>query len=350
MAVSRKDFFSVDHIRASAFHVSFELAEQALHCLELVCELVEENLPFQFKGGNSLLIILDRPQRFSIDVDIATDCPKARIEEALDRIVNRFGVFYRWAPRQHKTKPWIPLTSYYLYYKPAFPREAESSIMLDVQLHLSPYRCEKKKISCGNLFRSDVSVDVPLPAGIVGDKLLTLGPDTLGIPIGKGKAHQRLKHVFDISCLLDLHPRLYEIRESFDRCLAFENRLQDKNVCCKEVVLDTIGCLRSVIDYSEPPENPEKETALGEHCSGFSRFKAHLFNSDYSWHDLRIDMSRAAFCIAAVGSEAVSEEEFFRVLTHDHLPMRVCKSQESDRQEQLYYYWKYIDKWSDSLP
>ena len=65
---SRARFFSAEHIKASSFHASHELAEQALHCLELVCELSEERFPYQVKGGNSLLLILDRPKRFSIDL------------------------------------------------------------------------------------------------------------------------------------------------------------------------------------------------------------------------------------------------------------------------------------------
>ena len=135
---SRARFFSAEHIKASSFHASHELAEQALHCLELVCELSEERFPYQFKGGNSLLLILDRPKRFSIDVDIATDRTSAEIEEVLTRIVNRFGIFTRWEARRHKTKPWIPLASYYLYYRSIITGAPDATVMLDAQLHMSP--------------------------------------------------------------------------------------------------------------------------------------------------------------------------------------------------------------------
>ncbi|MBN1309241.1 MAG: nucleotidyl transferase AbiEii/AbiGii toxin family protein, partial [Chitinispirillaceae bacterium] len=291
---SRDSFFSLEHITSSVFHASPELTEQAIHCLELVCELSEERFPYQFKGGNSLLLILDRPQRFSIDVDISTDRTSTEIEEVLTRIVNRFGIFKRWEARQHKTKPWIPLASYYLYYRSMITGAPEAAVMLDVQLHMSPYRCEKKRVVCGSLFRSDVAVDVPLPGSIIGDKLLTLGPRTLGIPVGKGKAAQRLKHVFDVSRLLEQRPPLGEIRESFRNCLAFENRLQGRAIAAEAAVRDTLENCRSVVCYTEPPSTPPGGSVLEEHCSGFSPFAAHLFSSGYSWADLQIDMARAA--------------------------------------------------------
>jgi len=65
----KKVFHEKKH-RENKFDASEALAEQAVHCLELVAELVQEGLKFQFKGGNSLLLILEKPRRFSIDVDI----------------------------------------------------------------------------------------------------------------------------------------------------------------------------------------------------------------------------------------------------------------------------------------
>ena len=82
-------FFSKFHIETNRFNAPATLAEEAVHCLELVAELVEAGLDFQFKGGNSLLLILPEPKRFSIDVDIATDEPRERIEECLDRTTVR---------------------------------------------------------------------------------------------------------------------------------------------------------------------------------------------------------------------------------------------------------------------
>lgn len=334
----RDRFFSMEHIRSGSFHASPELTEQALHCLELVVELSESRLEFQFKGGNSLLVILDRPQRFSIDVDIATDCATGRIEEALDLIVKRYGIFTRWDKRQHKTKPWIALASYYLFYQSVVNGSPqECSIMLDAQLSRSPYSCELRPVVCGDLFQSDTLVEFPLPASIIGDKLLTLGPETLGIPVGKGKAAQRLKHVFDVSRLCDMHPSLEDIRESFIKCLEFENRLQQSAITADEVVRDTLASCFSVARLPRAPRDAQDGTALAEHASGLKPFAAHLFTGGYGWLDLKHDMARAACCISAAGIDGVTQEQFTEAFSGDDA---------SAVEERVDRYWKHIASWA----
>jgi hypothetical protein len=299
-------FFSKSHIETNRFNAPATLAEEAVHCLELVAELVEDGLDFQFKGGNSLLLILPEPKRFSIDVDIATGEPRERIEECLDRIVQRFGVFKRWEKRQHKTKPWLPISSYYLFFSPAVRPEPEVSIMLDVQLRRSPYRTEKKKIVCGKLYASEIMAELPLPSSIIGDKLLTLGPNTLGIPVGKGKEAQRLKHVFDVARLFGTNPPPAEVRESFFACLRHENEIQDRGRSVQEIVADTLDFCRSVERYDAMPEDEGLSPIMSENVRGLPVFAGHLFEAGYGWQELKRDMGIVAECVKAVGEEALS--------------------------------------------
>jgi hypothetical protein len=299
-------FFTKSHIETHRFNAPATLAEEAVHCLELVAEIVEAGLDFQFKGGNSLLLILPEPKRFSIDVDIATDEPRERIEECLDRVVQRFGVFKRWEKRQHKTKPWLPIASYYLFFSPTVRPEPEASIMLDVQLRRSPYRTEKKKIVCGKLYESETMAELPLPSSIIGDKLLTLGPNTLGIPVGKGKEAQRLKHVFDVARLFGTNPPPAEVRESFYACLKHENEIQDRGRSVQEIVADTLDFCISVEQYDEMPEDKGLSPIMSENVRGLPVFAGHLFNAGYGWQELKRDMGIVAKVVKAVGEEALS--------------------------------------------
>jgi hypothetical protein len=307
-------FFTREHIEKNRFNAPASLAEEAVHCLELVAELVETGLTFQFKGGNSLLLILDEPKRFSIDVDIATDATREEIEKCLDDLVTRFGVFTRWERRQHKTKPWLPIASFYLYFDSVIKQEPGTFIMFDVQLRRSPYATEKKPIVCGALYRSAIRVELPLPAGIIGDKLLTLGPTTLGIPVGKGKEAQRLKHVFDISRLLAVGPSLSAIRESFLACLHHENEIQDRGKTVDEIIDDTLAFCESVSPYETMPPDSGLMPVLSENVRGLPVFAGHLFDAGYGWSDLKRDMARVALCVGAIKSRAMTDEAFLEKL------------------------------------
>jgi hypothetical protein len=315
MPVASPALFTKEHIESHSFAASHALAEQAIHCLELVAELSWANLSFQFKGGNSLLVILQDPKRFSIDVDIATDETVSRIEEVLDKIVGDCGVFTKWTKRQHKTKPWIALSSYYLFYKSHYVKEEDAFVMLDAQLTRSPYTTKDMPVVCGGLFTTVVKAEVPLASSLIGDKLLTLGPNTLGIPIGKGKEAQRLKHVFDISLLLATEPPLSDIRESFVACVNHENKLQRKAITAGQLLADTLLLCKSVMVFKEPPTAQEGMTPLcAENVKGLPDFAGHLFDKGYSWNNLQRDAARVGLCIAAVCSPGVDDAAFAETL------------------------------------
>jgi hypothetical protein len=307
-------FFTRDHIEENRFNASATLTEEAVHCLELVAELVEAGLPFQFKGGNSLLLILDEPKRFSIDVDIATDATREQIEQCLSDLVTRFGVFKWWEKRQHKTKPWLPIASYYLYFDSAIKEGTETSIMFDVQLRRSPYKTEKKPVVCGRLYQSEILVELPLPASIIGDKLLTLGPTTLGIPVGKGKEAQRLKHVFDISRLLATNPSIASVRESFFACIEHENEIQDRGRSVDEIIDDTLAFCESVSPYETIPPDLNLSPILSENVRGLPVFAGHLFDAGYAWPELRRDMAKVALCVGAIRNKEITDREFLSML------------------------------------
>lgn len=163
---------------------------------------------------------------------------------------------------------------------------------------------------------------------MLGDKLLTLGPNTLGIPLGKKKEAQRLKHVFDVSLLARRNPLLSGIRRSIDSCMAQENRIQEKNFTLMEVWQDTRRLLRLPNDFETKPSALPEDPALAEIVFGHDPFSTHLFQSGYSWKDLQNDASRAALCFAAVVAN-VSEDDFTKAL----------------KQTEPVSNWKTIDSW-----
>jgi len=308
-ALAPEKFFSATHLENQKQDAPALLAEQAVRCLELVAELSNEKLDFLFKGGNSLLLILDKPRRFSIDVDIATDEPRDRLDEIVNRLPEKYGVFKRIEKRQHKTKPWLPMVSYFLYYDTAFGG-TETFIMLDAMLKKSAYPSQKKKIVCGKLFSSTVKVELPKVSSIVSDKLLTLGPTTLGIPLGKNKAAQRLKHVHDVSLLLERNPNLSEMRTALHSCLRQELELQERKITLDDVLEDTTAFLSLVTAFTTEPDSANLESALFEIVTGRKPFEEHLFVRDYPWERLQMDAARCTLALTAAVRESVTDKEF----------------------------------------
>jgi hypothetical protein len=312
--------FSRAHIEANKGEATEVVAEQAVHSLALVEALARTDLSFRFKGGNSLLILLQDPKRFSMDVDISTGETRERIEEGLASAVERSEGFTRWERRKHKTKPWLPLASFEVYYDSHYVEAQDAFIFLDAQLHASTYAGKRVPVRCGALFDSDAEVEVPTVGGILGDKLLTLGPETLGIPLGKSKEAQRLKHVFDVSTLAGNGPDLGEFRKSVALCMEQENDLQETALPLGKVFEDTLRFCTAVGRLEKAPIDEGLSPLLSEVVRGLGPFRNHLFSKRYGWDDLQRDLSRVALCFSAVVREGITKEMFAEALNGEKNP------------------------------
>jgi predicted nucleotidyltransferase component of viral defense system len=77
------------------------LLEKMIHALYLLQNLKAQSLDFVFKGGTSLVLLLENAKRFSVDIDIIANKPyddpatRSEIEDLLDRIV-RDSKFQSW--------------------------------------------------------------------------------------------------------------------------------------------------------------------------------------------------------------------------------------------------------------
>jgi hypothetical protein len=296
MILADPTHFTREHFEAHKGTAPSYLCELVVHCLELVSQLAHHGLPFRFKGGNSLLVLLEDPQRFSIDVDIVTTESKETLIALVENIARSCELFTRYEVRQPKTKPWLPMISFKLFFRSHYQRDEDAFVMLDAVLEAPPYPGQKKNVRCGAIYRSPTHVEVPSVSGLIGDKLLTIGPETLGIPLGKHKEAQRLKHVFDLSLLSTQAWDPAAVRDAIVGCMEQENRIQQRSCAWDDVAADTLHFLEEPIaNRTKPDLAPLREgTNLYEVVKGFEQFRSHLFRIDYTWDMFRADCRRVS--------------------------------------------------------
>lgn len=305
MILGRRDHFTKEHYERHAGVAPPELCELVVHCLELVSQLSHSGLEYRFKGGNSLLVLLEDPQRFSIDVDIVTTTTRADLGRIVAEVTEECELFSHHESRAPRTKPWLPLASFKLFFSSVFPRAEPAYVMLDAVLEPPPYAGVKKPVRCGSLYASAEAVEVPTVSGLVGDKLLAIGPSTLGIPLGKGKEAQRLKHVYDVATLCRHDPDLHLVRESLQSCKAQEQRIQGAAYSWEEVLEDTLKFCGVGLAYDEPPRvTADLDPYLQETAKGFDGFRQHLFRIDYTWSLYQRDCRQVCELVEKLGAMA----------------------------------------------
>ena len=202
--------------KTSEFHADPIIVEKVVRALILLESLQISKLDFIFKGGTSLMLMIQEPRRFSIDIDIIVENKAQKIGEILDKVVASTD-FIGWEEHKRKAKSTIEKAHFKLFYNPVSAQEGDvNNILLDVVFGDNPY-VETKETEVSHFLVSEkgnpVKVITPTLAAILGDKLTAYGPNTTGVSLTKPK--EVLKQIYDVASIFDRVPSLEGVRENF---------------------------------------------------------------------------------------------------------------------------------------
>ena len=203
-----------------------KMLEKVVYAFTLLEQLRLNNIDLIFKGGTCLLLMIDPPRRFSIDIDIITEVNPEKIETTLDTIVKN-SRFTRWESdndRKHVVE--APVGHYKIYYPSALDRHfGAEPILLDILYTGNPYPAlQELEVNHDWLETEGESVYVatPIPESILGDKLTAFAPNTTGILYSKGRHTEIIKQLFDIGTLFDVSENLEVIRAAYEKVVKEE--------------------------------------------------------------------------------------------------------------------------------
>jgi hypothetical protein len=222
---------------------NYGLAEKMIYAFTLLEQLALNDMPFVFKGGTSLALLMPELHRFSKDIDIQMDKRPNNIENIFDGIVVN-SPFNRWEHSQRESEFDVPKEHFKFYYTPSRPgRFTQEPILLDILYGESSYPTHQKiGLSHTMLITEEPLIEITVPTieGITGDKLTAFAPRTLGIPFGKNKSVEIIKQLFDLNQLLGYCRNWSEIEKSFRHTVKTVAVYYKKNVTPAEVVDDII--------------------------------------------------------------------------------------------------------------
>lgn len=216
---------------------------KALHVLEYLAQLRREGLDPLFKGGSAVQLLLPGGwQRFSIDLDLAIAAPKGAIEEAVRRIHERFGSeYYSYEPREASPGSAVP---FYNYRITVPTLEGEAAILLDVMGVEIDYDTQRRQLR-SFFYESDVDAKTPTMDAILGDKLSTLGPDTIGRPLRDSRnGLEYVKNLYDVKQLLVYVENLGRTFDAYQRSHELQLRIREVHLDLEDSIKDLIGVCR----------------------------------------------------------------------------------------------------------
>ena len=181
------------------------------------------------KGGAAAQFYLPiEYQRTSVDIDMISAVGIEEVEEVLEAIERKFnGSDGLFKARRHKPKDpkvSLPMMTYYMDVpsvcteKELFGKESAGTQEIKIEFHFTEDPLAIHEISSPRIFALETKQTYQLlPLNdLIGDKLTTLGPNTIGIPMNR--ADEQIKQIYDISWLLKFNWEnidLQRVRKTF---------------------------------------------------------------------------------------------------------------------------------------
>lgn len=287
---------------AKTQNVSNEHLEKLACAFKVLETLVENEIDFIFKGGTSILLLLNKLNRLSIDIDVL--CPKSKKEEIINKIKNIKSDFFSEINEQIRPpKPGVDKAHFQFNYESIIDEEVEESfVLLDIVFEDNIYSVVQIKNIENELFVFEepfYKVNLPTVDELIGDKLVAFAPHTSGIKFTDYYKDERPKHIeiikqlYDVSTLLDYSTDFELISKTY-RKLITNSIPYYKNVNKVEDCLeDTILTCSNIIDYGEFGPKDEYKILM----QGLNGFNAYVLGGSVSSEAL-IKMATKVYVLA----------------------------------------------------
>lgn len=308
--------FTIDWITQKANEIGScnpIMLEKATVALQLVGYLAESGLPFQFKGGTSLLLRLSPIRRLSIDVDIVTQASFEDVMAVLKQLVTQFP----FSDYQHDTvrDRDLPPKKHFKVFYPSVIAHNNDHILLDVLFEKEPSPCcDFVPIRTSFIaLQRQVLVAVPTANALLGDKLTAFAPKTIGILYAPARKTDIVKQLFDVGVLFDDATDLQETADVYEALYAKQCAYRNASFTLEETLNDTITAgYFSQLDLRGAAAS--EEGALLQ--QGVHSLQNHLVNVPFRRDEARIAAGKAA-CVAACIQRRMSERESIENLRFD---------------------------------
>jgi hypothetical protein len=165
------------------------------------------------KGGAAAQFYLPiEYQRTSVDIDMICVGRTEEVEKALAAIERKFNGkddLFKARPHNPKDpKANLPMMTYYMDVpsvcteKELFGKKTTGTQEIKIEFHFTDEPSAIQRISSPRIFALETKQTYQLLSldDLIGDKLTTLGPNTIGIPMER--ADEQIKQIYDISWLL----------------------------------------------------------------------------------------------------------------------------------------------------
>jgi hypothetical protein len=259
------------------------ILERAIVALGLVEALAKTGCDFIFKGGSSLMLLLDDVNRLSTDCDIIVP-----VDYDIDSYIKNAAVIYpfkSYSESVRKTNNNISKKHYKFVYDSIYFDNGDVVILLDVLFENNVYKNFSNKEINNNLLLCDenpIFVKCPTVEAILGDKLTAFAPETTGIKFynddySNDKKLEVIKQFYDIVVLFRNSSNFYEIRDNYLCVVKNEIAYRGLDISYEDALLDTFKSSLSILSRGKI-----YPTNYSNFLDGIKKIRNHIFSQPFT--------------------------------------------------------------------
>lgn len=271
------------------------ILERTVFAFGLLEAIRRVDMPFIFKGGTSLLILLDEPRRLSTDIDIIVNR-----DTDVDEFIEKAGKIFPFiSVEEHKRKGVNEIEKRHFRFHFLSPSTGkEINILLDVVFEDNPYlKITKRPIRSQLLLNEgeDFSVNLPDKNCILGDKLTAFAPHTTGIPFGVGKELEIIKQLFDCWTLLQEMDNYKTVADAYNKVANIELGYRGLESMPFDCLIDTINSCICILGRGSV--RPEEYTNF---YTGIEAIQGHIFSGRINGENAGVYASEIMYLAANI--------------------------------------------------
>lgn len=281
------------------------LLEKCIRAFAILSGLSRSGIPFVFKGGTSLILLLKDFPRLSIDVDIVTDVSRVEYEPVLAEIGN--SPPFKMCEEDKRGDRGLPKRSHFKFFFDSAVTNREEFVILDILEDRDFYPATRVVPIKASIFelQKEFTVKVPALECLLGDKLTAFAPNTIGVPYRRQMSMQIIKQLFDIGELFGVVEDLGLVLLSYDAIARAEIGYRGNKVTHQEAIEDTFQSAVKVCGFGV------KGFKRDEHSDflmdGIKKIDTHMVKNKFKINDAQVTASRVALLAALVRSGDVNK-------------------------------------------
>jgi hypothetical protein len=329
------------------------ILEKMIYALHLLERIKANGLDFVFKGGTSLVLLLEEYNRFSIDIDIICNTDRETLEKILSKVIDSSN-FKSFELDKHRSYiPGVPKAHYSFAFDSVTKGRYSGTILLDVLIEESIYPeiiekpIQTKWVEMGG----ETKIKLPTVDAITGDKLTAFAPNTVGIPYFKGRDQQAFsmeicKQLFDLSKLFERIENIETVSQSFEVFAIQEieyRKTATLDLTPEKVLLDTIDtCL---ILAKRGGGTPDEKTNFTELQKGIRAFgTGFLMVGNFRIDDAIPASARIAYLATKLLHKELSPIEYYKgqdlkALSIENKDWNFLNRLKKQPDKSSFYYW-----------